>query len=43
MWAALAAQGVEMKEGGPEQTRAYLADELRKWEAIVKQSPPASR
>ena len=43
VWAALAAQGVEMKDGGPEQTRTYLADELRKWEAIVKQSPPASR
>ncbi len=43
VWAALAAQGVEMKEGGPEQTRTYLADELRKWETIVKQSPPASR
>jgi tripartite-type tricarboxylate transporter receptor subunit TctC len=41
--AALAAQGVEMKEGGPEQTRTYLADELRKWDAIVKQSPPAVR
>jgi tripartite-type tricarboxylate transporter receptor subunit TctC len=40
---ALAAQGVEKKEGGPEETRAYLADELRKWEGIVKQSPPAAR
>jgi tripartite-type tricarboxylate transporter receptor subunit TctC len=39
--AALAAQGVEKKEGGPEETRTYLADELRKWEAIVKQSAPA--
>jgi len=38
VWAALAAQGVEKKEGGPEQTRAYLAAELRKWDAIVKQS-----
>jgi hypothetical protein len=27
-----------MKEGGPEETRKYLADELRKWDAIVKQS-----
>jgi tripartite-type tricarboxylate transporter receptor subunit TctC len=39
--AALGAQGVEKKEGGPEETRAYLAEELRKWEAIVKQSSPA--
>jgi tripartite-type tricarboxylate transporter receptor subunit TctC len=38
---ALAAQGVEKKEGGPEETRGYLADELRRWEVIVKQSPPA--
>jgi len=38
VWAALAAQGVEMKEGGPEDTRKYLADELKKWDAIVKQS-----
>jgi tripartite-type tricarboxylate transporter receptor subunit TctC len=38
VWAALATQGVEKKEGGPEQTRAYLADQLRKWDAIVKQS-----
>jgi len=43
VWAALAAQGVEKKEGGPEETRTYLADELRKWEAIVKQSAPATR
>ncbi len=41
VFAALAAQGVEKKEGGPEETRAYLADELRKWDSIVKQSPPA--
>jgi tripartite-type tricarboxylate transporter receptor subunit TctC len=41
VFAALAAQGVEKKEGGPEETRAYLADELHKWEAIVKQSAPA--
>ena len=27
MFSALAAQGVEKKEGGPEETRAYLADE----------------
>ena len=27
VWEALAAQGVEKKEGGPEETRAYLADE----------------
>jgi tripartite-type tricarboxylate transporter receptor subunit TctC len=37
--AALAAQGVDKKEGGPGETRAYLAEELKKWEAIVKQSP----
>jgi tripartite-type tricarboxylate transporter receptor subunit TctC len=43
VWAALAAQGVEKKEGGPEETRAYLAGELRKWGAIVKQSAPATR
>ena len=41
VFAALATQGVEKKEGGPEETRAYLADELRKWDSIVKQSPPA--
>ncbi|CAN5204329.1 tripartite tricarboxylate transporter substrate binding protein [soil metagenome] len=41
VWAALAAQGVEKKEGGPEETRAYLAGELRKWEAIVKASAAA--
>ena len=41
--AALAAQGVEKKDGGPEETRTYLADELRKWDAIVKQSTPATR
>ena len=41
VWEALAAQGVEKKEGGPEDTRAYLAAELRKWEAIVKQSAGA--
>jgi tripartite-type tricarboxylate transporter receptor subunit TctC len=40
---ALAGQGVEKKEGGPEETRSYLANELRKWEAIVKQSPPVAR
>ena len=40
---ALAAQGVEKKEGGPAETRAYLAHELSKWEGIVKQSAPASR
>lgn len=38
VWGVLAAQGVEMKEGGPEETRAYLADELKKWDAVVKQS-----
>lgn len=38
VWAARAQQGVEMKEGGPEETRKYLADELRKWDAIVKAS-----
>lgn len=38
VWEALAAQGVEKKEGGPEETRAYLAGELSKWDAIVKQS-----
>jgi tripartite-type tricarboxylate transporter receptor subunit TctC len=43
VWAALAAQGVEKKEGGPEETRAYLADELRKWDAIVKQSASGTR
>ena len=43
VWAALAAQGVEKKEGGPEETRAYLADELRKWEGIVKQSAAAAK
>lgn len=43
VWAALAAQGVEKKEGGPEETRAYLAAELRKWEAIVKQSAAAAK
>jgi tripartite-type tricarboxylate transporter receptor subunit TctC len=36
---ALAAQGVEQKEGGSDETRTYLAGELKKWEAIVKQSP----
>jgi tripartite-type tricarboxylate transporter receptor subunit TctC len=41
VFAALAAQGVEKKEGGPEQTRAYLAEELHKWDSIVKQSSPA--
>jgi tripartite-type tricarboxylate transporter receptor subunit TctC len=41
VFAALAAQGVEKKEGGPEETRAYLADELHKWDSIVKQSSPA--
>jgi len=41
--AALAAQGVEKKTGGPEETRAYLAEELRRWEAIVKQSPAAAK
>jgi tripartite-type tricarboxylate transporter receptor subunit TctC len=41
--AALGAQGVEKKEGGPEETRAYLGQELSKWEGIVKQSAPASR
>ena len=41
VWEALAAQGVEKKEGGPEETRAYLAAELRKWEGIVKQSAGA--
>ncbi|MCW5734918.1 MAG: tripartite tricarboxylate transporter substrate binding protein [Enhydrobacter sp.] len=43
VWAALAAQGVEKKEGGPDETRAYLAAELRKWEAIVKQSAAAAK
>jgi tripartite-type tricarboxylate transporter receptor subunit TctC len=43
VWEALAAQGVEKKEGGPEETRAYLADELRKWEAIVKASAAAAK
>lgn len=43
VWAALAAQGVEKKEGGPEETRTYLAGELRKWEAIVKQSAAAAK
>jgi tripartite-type tricarboxylate transporter receptor subunit TctC len=43
VWAALATQGVEKKEGGPEETRAYLADELRRWEAIVKQSAVATK
>jgi tripartite-type tricarboxylate transporter receptor subunit TctC len=41
VWEALAAQGVEKKEGGPEETRTYLADELRKWDAIVKASAAA--
>ncbi|HSI00843.1 MAG TPA: tripartite tricarboxylate transporter substrate binding protein [Reyranella sp.] len=40
---ALAKQGVEQKQGGPEETRAYLAEQLHKWEAIVKQSPPVTR
>jgi tripartite-type tricarboxylate transporter receptor subunit TctC len=43
VWAALAVQGVEKKEGGPEQTRVYLADQLRKWDAIVKQSAAAAK
>ena len=43
VWAALAAQGVEKKEGGPEETRAYLAEQLKLWDAIVKQSPPVTR
>jgi tripartite-type tricarboxylate transporter receptor subunit TctC len=43
VWAALAAQGVEKKEGGPEETKTYLAGELRKWEAIVKQSAGAKK
>lgn len=43
VWAALAAQGVEKKEGGPEETRAYLADELRKWGGIIKQSAAAGK
>jgi tripartite-type tricarboxylate transporter receptor subunit TctC len=43
VWAALAAQGVEKKEGGPDETRTYLADELRKWEGIVKQSAAAAK
>ncbi len=43
MWAALAQQGVEKKEGGPEETRAYLASEIKKWDAIVKQSAPAKQ
>ena len=43
VWQALAAQGVEKKEGGPAETKAYLADELRKWEAIVKQSTAAAK
>lgn len=41
VWAALAQQGVEKKEGGPEETRAYLAGEIKKWDGIVKQSAPA--
>jgi tripartite-type tricarboxylate transporter receptor subunit TctC len=40
---ALAAQGVEQKVGDSEETRAYLAGELKKWEAIVKQSGPTQR
>ncbi len=43
VWEALAAQGVEKKEGGPEETRAYLAGELIKWNGIVKQSAGAAR
>jgi tripartite-type tricarboxylate transporter receptor subunit TctC len=43
VWEALAAQGVEKKEGGPAETRAYLAAELGKWEAIVKQSAGAAK
>ena len=43
VWAALAAQGVDKKEGGPEETGAYLAGEIKKWDAIVKQSAPARR
>ncbi|MBN9090402.1 MAG: hypothetical protein J0J01_26110 [Reyranella sp.] len=43
VWAALAQQGVEKKEGGPEETGAYLAGEIKKWDAIVKQSAPATR
>lgn len=43
VWAALAAQGVEKKEGGPDETRAYLAAELSKWEGIVKQSGATAR
>jgi tripartite-type tricarboxylate transporter receptor subunit TctC len=39
--ATLAAQGVEKKQGGPEETRAYLAGELHKWGTIVKQSSSA--
>ena len=36
---ALAAQGVDKRTGSSEETRTYLAGELKKWEAIVKQSP----
>ena len=43
VWEALAAQGVETKEGGPEETRTYLADELRKWDTIVKASAAAAK
>ena len=41
--AALAQLGVEMKEGGPEETGAYLAAEIKKWDGIVKQSAPAKQ
>jgi tripartite-type tricarboxylate transporter receptor subunit TctC len=43
VWAALAQQGVEKKEGGPAETGAYLAGEIKKWDAIVKQSTPAKQ
>jgi tripartite-type tricarboxylate transporter receptor subunit TctC len=36
---ALAKQGVDEKTGGPAETKTYLAEQLRMWEAIVKQSP----
>jgi tripartite-type tricarboxylate transporter receptor subunit TctC len=43
VWEALAKQGVEKKEGGPDETRAYLASEIKKWDGIVKQSAPAKK
>jgi tripartite-type tricarboxylate transporter receptor subunit TctC len=43
VWEALAKQGVEKKEGGPDETRAYLVGEIKKWDAIVKQSAPAKK